>query len=81
LWPEPVVVLAVNFTGRERSFPARFSKKVFGSACSRKFHQDRPVNALRALLGRSVELVLRHTKKMNIFWAFSKNDNLSTHKE
>ena len=26
-------VLAVSFTGRERSFPDRFSKKVFGSGC------------------------------------------------
>jgi len=30
VWPGPVVVLAVSFTGRERSFPDRFSKKVFG---------------------------------------------------
>ncbi len=30
MWPGPVVVLAVSFTGRERSFPDRFSKKVFG---------------------------------------------------
>jgi hypothetical protein len=27
------VGLAVSFTGRERSFPDRFSKKVFGSGC------------------------------------------------
>jgi hypothetical protein len=26
-----MVVLAVSFTGRERSFPDRFPKKVFGS--------------------------------------------------
>jgi len=31
-----VVVLVVSFTGRERSFPDRFSKKVFGSGCFRE---------------------------------------------
>ena len=29
MWPGPVVVLAVSFTGRERSFPDHFSKKDF----------------------------------------------------
>ena len=33
VWQTPLLVLAVTFIGRERSFPDRFAKIFFGSGC------------------------------------------------